>query len=57
MAKRKKKELKRGAGSDDQQVKDSNELLALIRHQMALRRSGQNKRRAKGLNIPGPSEQ
>jgi len=53
MAKRKKKELKR-AGTDEQQVKDSNELLALIRHQMALRRSGQNKTRAKGLKIPEP---
>ena len=36
---------------DDEQVKDSNELLALIRRQMAERRSGPQEERPKDLEI------
>ena len=54
MAKRQKREHGQQAISDDEQVKDSNELLALIRRQMAERRSGPVAKRPKELEIPEP---
>lgn len=54
MSKREKKEEKQNANANDEQVKDSNELLALIRQQMAARRSGPEETRPKELKIPEP---
>ena len=51
--KKKKKGEGQKAGKDEQ-VKDSNELLALIRHQMVRRRSGPQENRPKELRIPEP---
>ena len=52
MAKHKKKEGKKTADTKDQEVKDSNELLSLIRLQIAQRKSDEKERRAKELKIP-----
>ena len=53
MGKRDKKRPGHDA-TDDEQVKDSNELLALIRRQMAEKRSGPEENRPKKLKIPDP---
>jgi hypothetical protein len=54
MAKQKKKKQGNGAATGDKQVKDSNELLGLIRQQMAQRRAGPESSRPKKLKIPDP---
>ena len=54
MANRQKREHGQHAISDDEHVKDSNELLALIRRQMVERRSGPDEKRPKKLEIPEP---
>jgi hypothetical protein len=54
MAKREKKERTQNSRTNGDQVKDSNELLSLIRRQMADRRSGPGETRPKELKIPEP---
>ena len=50
----KKKGRRQNSRTSDEQVKDSNELLSLIRQQMAKLRSGPEETRPKDLNIPEP---
>ena len=55
MPKRKKqKQASQTAAGKDEQVKDSNELLTLIRMQMVRRRNGPQEHRPKDLDIPKP---
>ncbi len=54
MAKREKKNCEHSATTDDEQVRDSNELLTLIRKQMIERRNGPEENRPKKLEIPEP---
>jgi len=59
MATHEKKERKQNSPTkrtNDNQVKDSNELLSLIRQQMANRRSGPQETRPKDLKLPDPED-
>lgn len=54
MSKHEKKQRRHNSSTNDDQVKDSNELLSLIRRQMADRRNGPEEMRPKDLRIPEP---
>ena len=55
MSKHEKKGRRQNSHANDEQVKD-NELLALIRQQMANLRSGPEATRPKDLEIPNPDD-
>ena len=56
MSNHEKKERRQNSRTNDDQVKDSNELLSLIRRQMSDRRSGPEETRPKDLKIPDPED-